>query len=288
VVRDAARTLASAPFRWDAARTERGINGLRRRRTRRTLSRASLLVTALLAIVAVRMRPAEPLAARASAPEAEAVAGSRQPVAGPEAAVAAADAWLELPALDVPRRTDARSADRTRSATPGSAARPVLSIRVFSTEFAVARDHTGRVQLTYRGELLAARPAGARAAARDEVADLLAQADALRRADDARAAAPLMRTILARHRRDPRAPAAAFTLGRILLDDGDAAAAARAFADARALAPRGPLASDALAREADAWARAGDHDRAIDRATQYLADYPDGARASAMRRHVEP
>jgi TolA-binding protein len=287
VVRDAARTLATAPFRWDAARTECGVRGLRRRRLRRAASRASIVVAALIAIVAVRMRPAQSVAGPAAV--AGPVAGSPQPEAA-EAAVTeavaaadpagAADPALELPALDVPHRPRAR----------GASPRAVVAIRVFSTEFAVARDHTGRVQITYRGELLAApsRNPTATAGAPDAVAALLAQADALRRADDAASAAPLLRAILAHHRRDPRAPAAAFTLGRILLDDGDAAAAARAFADARALAPRGPLASDALAREVEAWARSGDRDRARDRAQQYLSEYPDGARASAVRRHAAP
>jgi transmembrane sensor len=52
---------------------------------------------------------------------------------------------------------------------------------------------------------------------------------------------------------DARAPAAAFTLGRILLDELHRPAdAAAAFARARELAPDGPLAADARAREREA------------------------------------
>ena len=56
----------------------------------------------------------------------------------------------------------------------------------------------------------------------------------------------------------PAGAAAAFSLGRVLLGElRRPAEAAQAFARARKLAPDGPLAEDALAREVEAWARAG-------------------------------
>jgi len=96
----------------------------------------------------------------------------------------------------------------------------------------------------------------------ETVETLLAAADAARlqgRPTDA--VAPLT-AILTRFPSDPRAPVAAFQLGRVLDDDlHDPAAAAAAFSRALALDPRGPLAPDAAAR-----ARA-----ALDRATAGMA-----------------
>ncbi len=87
---------------------------------------------------------------------------------------------------------------------------------------------------------------------------LLAAADAARLQGRAQEGAALLRRILNNHRSDPRAPLAAFTLGRVLLMElGQPRQAAAAFADARALAPGGPFAEDALAREVEAWAKAG-------------------------------
>lgn len=96
--------------------------------------------------------------------------------------------------------------------------------------------------------------------------------------------APL-RTIVSRHPHDPRAPLAAFTLGWILLDElGRPTEAAEAFARACTLSPQGPLAEDALAREVEAWSRASDVARALERAETYLAKYPHGTRARSVRR----
>jgi transmembrane sensor len=164
-----------------------------------------------------------------------------------------------------------------------------LAIVVMAPEMAAAGAPV-KVQIVWRGEMVELAPPAAPATAapaRDRVAELLGEADALRRAGRVAAATRSLREIVRRHRRDPRAPAAAFTLGRLLLDTGDDRAAARAFADARALAPRGPLAEDALAREVEAWARAGASERARARARRYLELHPDGARAEAVRRHAE-
>ena len=125
--------------------------------------------------------------------------------------------------------------------------------------------------------------AGARV--RDRAADLLLAADVYRTTGHARDAVAPLRRVVSRHARDPRAPLAAFTLGRVLLDDlGRPAQAARAFARSRALSERGPLAEDALAREVEAWSRAGDARRARDRATRYRERYPDGHRIKAVER----
>ncbi len=104
----------------------------------------------------------------------------------------------------------------------------------------------------------AAAALDASTAAPARVEELLLAADALRLADRSHEAVPLLRTILERFPRDARAPAAAFSLGRLLLARRAPADAARAFARVRALAPAGPLAEAALGREVDAWAAARD------------------------------
>jgi transmembrane sensor len=93
-----------------------------------------------------------------------------------------------------------------------------------------------------------------------------------------------LRRLLLEHRADARAPLAAFTLGRILLMElAQPGEAALAFAEVRALAPAGPFAEDALAREAEAWNKAGDAGKAAARAREYLRLYPHGRRAGSLQ-----
>jgi transmembrane sensor len=122
-------------------------------------------------------------------------------------------------------------------------------------------------------------------AVRDEAGDLLLAADVARLSHHpGEAVAPLQR-VIANHSDDPRAPLAAFTLGRVLLDElGRPTEAAGAFAQARALGAGGPLEEDALAREVEAWARGGDSTRAHATAEEYVARYPTGRRLHAVRR----
>jgi transmembrane sensor len=116
---------------------------------------------------------------------------------------------------------------------------------------------------------------------RDETHELLLAADTARLSGHSSEAVPYLRRILLRHRDDPRAYLVAFTLGRVLLDElGQPAEAADAFERARA--SRGPLAEDALAREVEAWARAGDPRRARALAVEYQRAYPQGRRIRAV------
>lgn len=117
-------------------------------------------------------------------------------------------------------------------------------------------------------------------------AGLLLAADVARLSGHpAEAVAPL-RQLLQKHPQDPRAPLAAFTLGRGLLDElGRPREAAEAFRTAQDLAPDGPLAGDALAREVEAWSRAGEAVRAHERALLYLKQYPDGDRRRSVQRY---
>jgi transmembrane sensor len=125
--------------------------------------------------------------------------------------------------------------------------------------------------------------------ARDDAAELIAAADAARLGGHPEQAVHLLRSLCDRHAADRRAPVAAFTMGRILIDDmGRPADAAAAFQRARLLWPRGPLVEDALAREAEAWQRAGRSDRASAIAEQYLERYPQGRHAGVLRTLLAP
>ncbi|MEM9490857.1 MAG: tetratricopeptide repeat protein [Myxococcota bacterium] len=120
---------------------------------------------------------------------------------------------------------------------------------------------------------------------RKRVPALMLAADVYRSTGRPRRAAGMLQRVIDSFPGDPRAPLAAFTLGRIWLDDLDRPArAARTFARARKLAPRGALAEDALAREVEAWSRAGHSERARDRAERYLDLYPDGHRVRAVEK----
>ncbi|MEM6956094.1 MAG: FecR family protein [Myxococcota bacterium] len=85
-----------------------------------------------------------------------------------------------------------------------------------------------------------------------------------------------LRQCIADHPNDPRAPLAAFTLGRVLLRVGTAAEAAQAFAAARRLGLPRRLEADAMLREADAWRNAGNVERASAVQALYDAAYGGG------------
>ena len=119
---------------------------------------------------------------------------------------------------------------------------------------------------------------------RDVADELLLAADVKRLSHHpAEAVAPLQK-VVRDHGGDPRAPLAAFTLGRVLLEElARPAEAATAFARADSLAPTGPLAEDAVAREVEALSRAHDP-RAHEVAEQYVARFPQGRKLRSVRR----
>lgn len=120
-------------------------------------------------------------------------------------------------------------------------------------------------------------------APRDEPAELLLAADVARLSRHPDEALAPLRRVLEAHAKDPRAPLAAFTLGRVLLDDlGRPKEAAVAFERARLLAPEAPLAEDALAREVEALSRAQSPE-AKARAEMFLQRYPSSPRLRAVR-----
>lgn len=128
-------------------------------------------------------------------------------------------------------------------------------------------------------------PAPTAVAPRDPVDDLLGQADSARRTQRPADAIGPLRLIMDRHPGDQRAPLAAFTMGRLFQEKLQAPAqAAEAYAQARALAPQGPLAEDALAREVESWAAAHRPPLAMAAARLYLSAFPNGSRTALVRR----
>jgi transmembrane sensor len=118
----------------------------------------------------------------------------------------------------------------------------------------------------------------------EAAADLLLAADRARLAGHADEGANLLRKLLREHADDPRAPLAAFTLGRLLLVElGRPAEAAAAFAQVRRLSPYGPFAEDSLAREVEALGKAGLAADARARAEEYQRLYPNGQRMATVR-----
>jgi len=114
---------------------------------------------------------------------------------------------------------------------------------------------------------------------------LFAHADRARKAGKPDVAVAHLRTLVERFPADPHAPVAAFTIGRLLLEAlGQPRQAAASFERARVLAHGAPVAEDALAREVEAWAAAGEPALAHRRAELYRQLYPNGARRGAVMR----
>jgi len=193
------------------------------------------------------------------------------------------------------------------------------TVEVVGTSFRVARKQSssevsvdrGRVIVSWNGgsrvlnkgeagtfppleEKLASETASAAPAARDTATReapssaeaLFASADKARKEGRPEQALGYLRAITDRHSGDPRAPLAAFTRGRVLLESlGRPREAAQAFAQARALSgKRSALAEDALAREVEAYAAAGENGMARDRAELYRRNYPKGLRLQQVIR----
>jgi transmembrane sensor len=113
---------------------------------------------------------------------------------------------------------------------------------------------------------------------------LLAAVDAARSRGQPAHAVELLREILRDYPDDPRAPLAAFTLGRVLLNElGRPREAAAAFRQVRQKAPASQFAEDALAREVEAWDRASERERARALSAEYLERYPTGRHARRVK-----
>jgi len=264
------------------------------RRVRRWMVAAPLVAAAAAAAIAVGvMRPRSAIDAR---DRGGAAIATRAP--GREAARFAETAVAVAPAPPGP--VVAPAARGQGSARLGADAQPVAAGETRAFPIA-AHDPSSAVRdepppppdrsagwrdAAARGDYPAAWAAlGALRTPLDGMEDLLRAGDVARLSGHAAAAiAPLARAVEL-HPDDARAPLAAFTLGRVHLEDlGAPRDAALAFARARTLAPDGPLAEDALAREVEAWSRAGETETARALALTYAQRYPQGRRIHAVRR----
>jgi tetratricopeptide (TPR) repeat protein len=118
----------------------------------------------------------------------------------------------------------------------------------------------------------------------DDPDDLLLAADVVRQAGRPDQAVPFLERVVKDHPHELCAQLAGFSLGKVYLDSlNEPALAASSFARVLAAAPTGGLAQDALAREVEAWSRAGETARAHASALEYVRLYPQGRRLSAVR-----
>ena len=350
--------LAKVSGSWDDGRTARTLRGLKRKRMRRRLTRASMSAGLVAAVVllTVKMWPsptgdavAPTVAVAAGVADAAVVATADGVVLDDGTIVTpAADSTIEVVASTSESIEVAVMSGRGRFEVPADHRRRVIhagggEISVYSAVFSVAsyadavevEVDTGEVEVLFGGRVTrlgqgqsrrfaiateprpepalkpALKPAPERATASrdwralardgelaaaynllrkskvgDDVADLLLAADVYRMSGHPAHSVRHLEQVVDLHPADARASLAAFTLGRVLLDDlGRPAAAAQAFSRARSFAPDGALAEDALAREVEAWSKAGKAGRARARAEQYLERYPRGHRLRAVKQY---
>ncbi len=307
---------------WSSARAERARVGIARKAARRRTATVigSVVVTAALAVLVARVT--SPREAPAVAAHAEQVAPKPALTAPPSvepqktsATALSADTRLEpeggrayvLRAGSARfvvehdeqhpftvRAGDVLVEDVGTVFTVGYVSPDRLEVSV--TQGSVRVDHDGAKSTLSAGDRLevdahahpvakapSPDPETPRVTARDEVAPLLQAADDARAAGQPESAVEPLRRVVKEHPNDSRAGLAAFTLGRVLLDElNRPREAADAFATARARG--GPMAADALGREAVARARAGETSRASELADEYLRLYPHGDRVREVER----
>ncbi len=170
-----------------------------------------------------------------------------------------------------PPGAPASTAPAAGSATPPKPSSPSERFRELA--------HGKRYTDAYR--VLAASPEVAGATP----SDLMLAADVARLAGHPGEALPYLRRVVRDHSGSGQAPLAAFTLGRTLAGMGRNGEAMQAFSSVQQLAPRSPLAQDALARQVELAHASGDAATARRLAERYLEAYPSGNRAAAVRAH---
>jgi transmembrane sensor len=112
---------------------------------------------------------------------------------------------------------------------------------------------------------------------------LLKGADAARASGDYRRAARSLQRFLAAYPSDPQAAIVALTLGRIQLEHlATPRAAIASFARADRLGLPDAVAEEGAARLVEAYAKAGDKEKARAAAARYARRFPDGARSESV------
>ncbi|MFO0556678.1 MAG: FecR family protein [Polyangiales bacterium] len=178
-----------------------------------------------------------------------------------------------------------RAADTSDASTPSTV---VVSARSnVAVSSARARENNAWRALAESGRYddawRAIEPVSARSI--DTVNDLLLASDVARLSGHPEQATRFLQEILRTHASDPRAAMAAFTLGRVLIDElGRPREAAESFARVASLDHAGTFGEDALARQVEAWSRAGDSARAREAAAEYVRLFPEGRSLRRVRR----
>ncbi len=114
-------------------------------------------------------------------------------------------------------------------------------------------------------------------------ADLKQLADTARFAGQSERAAAALTALRNRFAQTEQAKLAAFLLGRMAFDSGNANQAVRWFSTYLGESPTGAMAADALGRQMTAYERANNRGQAALSAERYLKAYPDGPYAKAAR-----
>jgi transmembrane sensor len=225
------------------------------------------------------------------------VAAPETQLTGPAASGLAADSAVASSAVSAPSAPSPATAS-IASAAPAASVRsigPAASVASVASAASAAPATSAAAAADWRklaehqdnaGAYAALGPAGiASSAQHASVDDLLTLADVARLSGHpADAVVPLTR-VMQEHADDPRAPLAAFTLGRVSLDAlGRPAQAAAAFRRAIELGLPQSLQEDAYARLVEARARAGDDAGARAAALEYEQHFRDGKRLREVQR----
>ncbi len=242
---------------WDDVRTERALGQLSRRRRNRTIRRvAGAGVLVGVAVILIQLLSLEDARTQLQRGIARAVV-------------------IPKPRLESTPRPTVRS-----EPSPPKPRRKVVIPRRSAVDWQTLADD-GKIDEAYQA--LSKTPISI---IETDVAMLLKAADVARLSRHPAQAIPYLSRVVNEHGSDPRAAMAAFTMGRVLLGElGRPREAAQAFAKTRNLAPSGSLSEDALAREVEAWSRAGETNTARARASLYVKQYPRGRRLNLVRRY---
>lgn len=204
------------------------------------------------------------------------------PASAPSPSVEPAAPALEADAAEEPTTEEKQAAEAVPAETAPSAHSPTAQRPNWRAAFAA-----GQYDVAYR----ALGSAGLRRRARqaNDPEELLRLADVARLSNHPQDAVLPLTRVLDDFGHRPHAAVAAFTLGRVLLDQlSSPQAAAHAFERAISLRPPHALLEDCHVRLVHAHARAGDHEAARHAATRYRALFPTGRYLSDVERWAPP
>jgi tetratricopeptide (TPR) repeat protein len=125
-----------------------------------------------------------------------------------------------------------------------------------------------------------------RASGRATASQLLVLADIARASGNREQAAQALKRVLSAYDSAPESPLAAWTLGNLLEQAGDASGAAEAYTTYRRLSPTGDFAEDAAARQVDAALSQGNLELGTRAMEEYAQNFPKGRRLAELRQRL--